>query len=158
MQSWACTCVSDAVNILFRNQQGGSAEACKRGVIIVPQIAVVTYCFCPLSEYWHSSFCPHATPPRLLNLVLIDAPTHCRAQEGKAETFREGGAQCTVTITSVREEAAGRVSGLGTRWNDDTLSSGIRDSKETGRSPPLWSNLDGAGVLLLQIRAEGRLR
>ena len=70
-QSWACTCVSDAVNTLSRNQQSDSAEPCKCDGIIVPGITVVTHWLHPLSKYLHISSCPHASPTLLQNLVLI---------------------------------------------------------------------------------------
>lgn len=46
---------------------------------------------------------------------------------------RKGGASCPVSVTLVREETAGRVSGLGTRWENVTLTSGIKESTEMSR-------------------------
>lgn len=59
----------------------------------------------------------------------------------------KAGASSPVTVTLVREEAAGRVSDLGGKGASVTQRNGIKESKEMGRRQPQG----GGGALCLGI-------
>ena len=79
----------------------------------------------------------------------------------------KAGASSPVTVTLVREEAAGRVSDLGEKGASVTQRNGIKESKEMGRHQPRGGGGRGAGAVsqnqleregffILQIRPGGR--
>lgn len=79
----------------------------------------------------------------------------------------KAGASSPVTVTLVREEAAGRVSDLGGKGASVTQRNGIKESKEMGRHQPQGagggaalclgiSQLEREGFFILQIRPGGR--
>ena len=59
----------------------------------------------------------------------------------------KAGASSLVTITLVREEAAGRVSDLGEKGASVTQRNGIKESKQMGRCQPWWWGWAVGGAL-----------